>query len=140
MRLKLVVIVCFVLVGLPTAAPTGAPQTHPASAQRALCSSGYVDAVIGGEHKCLHGGEFCAARYEADYERYGFACVGGRLQSYSGAPTASTATAPASGVYHPAARTKASRCRARGALPDPACTPGAVFANASTAQICVSGY
>ncbi len=31
-------------------------------------------------------------------------------------------------------------CRVRGALPDPTCTPGAVFNTATKAQICVSGY
>jgi hypothetical protein len=33
-----------------------------------------VPAVIGGAHKCLGAGEYCAARYERQYERYGFVC------------------------------------------------------------------
>ena len=37
-------------------------------------------------------------------------------------------------------RTKTTGCVARGPLPDPDCTPGAIFPNASTTQICVSGY
>ena len=37
-------------------------------------------------------------------------------------------------------RTQTSGCRVRGPLPDPACTPGAVFADATTSVICVSGY
>jgi len=36
--------------------------------------------------------------------------------------------------------TKTTGCRVQGSLPDPACTPGAVFASATPAQICVSGY
>lgn len=36
-------------------------------------------------------------------------------------------------------RNKSSGCQVNGALPDPACTPGAVF-NVSTTQICQSGY
>ncbi len=36
--------------------------------------------------------------------------------------------------------TKTSGCITQNALPDAACTPGAVFANASVAQICVAGY
>lgn len=38
------------------------------------------------------------------------------------------------------APSKTSGCRVNGPLPDPACTPGAVFADASTTEICVSGY
>ncbi len=37
-------------------------------------------------------------------------------------------------------RTKASGCVAQGALPDSACTPGAVFTEATKEQICVPGY
>ena len=37
-------------------------------------------------------------------------------------------------------RTKTSDCEVRGPLPDPACTPGAVFATATSGQICVRGY
>jgi hypothetical protein len=40
----------------------------------------------------------------------------------------------------PTARAKAPQCRARGALPDRRCTPGAVLPNATTAEICVAGY
>ena len=38
------------------------------------------------------------------------------------------------------ARTKESPCQINGPLPDHACTPGAVFPNATAEQICVSGY
>lgn len=37
-------------------------------------------------------------------------------------------------------RTKAAHCEARGPLPDPECTPGAVFADTTAQEICVSGY
>lgn len=37
-------------------------------------------------------------------------------------------------------RGKAVACKVNGALPDPACTPGAVFAGVTAAQICTSGY
>lgn len=40
---------------------------------RAACSRD-VPVTIGGEHKCLGGGEYCAARYERQYEHYGFVC------------------------------------------------------------------
>jgi hypothetical protein len=38
------------------------------------------------------------------------------------------------------AATKASGCRARGLLPDPACTPGAVSRTATLARVCTPGY
>ncbi|MCL5733302.1 MAG: HNH endonuclease [Patescibacteria group bacterium] len=37
-------------------------------------------------------------------------------------------------------RAKSADCNYNGALPDHACTPGEVFQNATTGQICVSGY
>jgi hypothetical protein len=37
-------------------------------------------------------------------------------------------------------QTKFGGCRARGVLPDPACTPGAIFAGATVSQICTAGY
>ncbi len=33
-----------------------------------------VPATIGGQRKCLGAGEYCATRYERQYERYGFVC------------------------------------------------------------------
>ena len=37
-------------------------------------------------------------------------------------------------------QTKTSACQAQNGLPDSACTPGAIFADATTSQICQSGY
>jgi hypothetical protein len=37
-------------------------------------------------------------------------------------------------------RTKSTACQIRGLLPDPACTPGAVFAGATVSQVCTPGY
>ena len=45
-----------------------------------------------------------------------------------------------SGVYNPPAPSKSAHCQVVGALPDPGCTPGAVIASATKAQICASGY
>jgi hypothetical protein len=48
---------------------TGAAQP----VARAACTRD-VPAIIGGSHKCLGAGEYCATRYERQYERYGFVC------------------------------------------------------------------
>jgi hypothetical protein len=40
---------------------------------RAACTRD-VSATIGGKHKCLGPGEYCATRYARQYERYGFEC------------------------------------------------------------------
>lgn len=37
-------------------------------------------------------------------------------------------------------RTQSAGCSVRGPLPDPLCSPGAVFADAGTSTICVAGY
>jgi hypothetical protein len=42
---------------------------------KAACTQD-TPAIIGGRHKCLGVGEYCATRYERQYVRYGFECVG----------------------------------------------------------------
>jgi hypothetical protein len=37
-------------------------------------------------------------------------------------------------------RRKADGCQIRGLLPDPACTPGAIFTSATASQVCTPGY
>lgn len=62
------------------AAEAAAPLAQPAGAPVAVlkaCSSGYVHGIIGGEHKCLRSGQFCAKRYASQYRRYGFVCKPG---------------------------------------------------------------
>jgi len=51
------------------------------------------------------------------------------------ARAAMLATAPALGP-----RTRSSGCRVRGLLPDPGCTPGAIFLDATVKRICTPGY
>lgn len=72
-----------------TSSPAGA-QTEKAG--HLVCASGYVSAVIGGESKCLRAGEFCSASAETDYEKYGFTCIAGRLQSGTSTTTAAVST------------------------------------------------
>jgi hypothetical protein len=60
------------LVTLAVAVP-GAPTAVAGPVARAACSRD-VPATIGGTHKCLGAGEYCATRYERQYERYGFVC------------------------------------------------------------------
>ncbi len=51
-----------------------------------------------------------------------------------------TPSSGSSGTAHLGKQTKASGCVAHGGLPDSACTPGAIFANATVQQICTYGY
>jgi hypothetical protein len=55
-------------VTLAIPAPGGAQPVA-----RIACSRD-VPAVIGGKHEFLGAGEYCAMRYERQYERYGFIC------------------------------------------------------------------
>jgi len=48
--------------------------------------------------------------------------------------------APASGPAQFGVQTKTSGCQAINGMPDSACTPGAVFPNATKDQVCTSGY
>lgn len=68
-----------VVVGTFGAAPAIAPSLHgfavaPTVATAKTCSSGYNHAVIGGSHKCLRRGQFCARAKDSTYHRYGFHC------------------------------------------------------------------
>lgn len=51
----------------PPATSLSAPRAHIACTRD-------VSATIGGHHKCLGPGEYCATRYEREYEHYGFVC------------------------------------------------------------------
>src|SRR5438270_11959324 len=119
---------------------------HGASPRQALCSAGYVDGVIGGEHKCLRAGEFCSPPHESEYERYGFTCVDGHLKVYSGnLPPPAQPPPPSSGAVpgHTvdlAHRGRTTGCAVRGPLPDRRCSPGAVYSDATLAMICTRGY
>lgn len=56
------------------ALPTSVQATMPPIAMRAkVCHRG-TPARIGGAQKCLQAGEYCATRYENQYERYGYEC------------------------------------------------------------------
>ena len=55
----------------------GAVGASPVGATAAVakpCSAGYKHAVIGGEHKCLRRGQFCARSRDAEYHQYGYHC------------------------------------------------------------------
>jgi hypothetical protein len=52
----------------------------------------------------------------------------------------SSSTVTTSGNPQFGKQTKTSNCMAHDGLPDSACTPGAIFPNVTTSQICKSGY
>jgi len=54
--------------------------------------------------------------------------------------TTGPSTTQAPSAHQLGMRTKTSGCQVNGALPDSACTPGAIFADATTDKICQSGY
>ena len=75
------VLAAVALAATPTAVsaqPANAPVARAVTAKP--CSAGFTHAVIGGAHKCLRRGQFCATRYKSQYPRYGFRCVAGRLR------------------------------------------------------------
>ncbi len=52
------------------AAPAVVARASPDPIAHVAC----YPARIGGQHKCLARGEYCARRYERQYEQYGFTC------------------------------------------------------------------
>jgi hypothetical protein len=73
------------------------------------------------------------------------ACGGGEMKAAAPATSSPPATQPApTTTVFPAVRTKGSLCRMAGALPDPACTPGALNPDVTQANvastICTPGW
>ena len=60
--------------------------------------------------------------------------------SGNGVPNPGITAIPSSGSAQMGKQTKTSGCMAHGGLPDSACTPGAIFPNATVQQICTPGY
>ena len=60
-------------LGVPVAGTAGATaqQQHTAAP---IAQAACIHAKIGGKRKCIARGQYCARRYERDYERYGFTC------------------------------------------------------------------
>jgi len=59
----------------PATAPAHVKAHAPITASASKsCSSGWRHAVIGGSHKCLRRGQFCARRHARQYRRYGYRC------------------------------------------------------------------
>jgi len=66
--------------------------------------------------------------------------VGGPTSGTSGGTIGLPGGATPTATLHFGVQTKTSGCVARGAYPDPDCTPGAIFPEVTAAQVCVSGY
>jgi len=60
-------------VAVAVAAPAGAVGRFVAAAAKS-CPAGFRHAVIGGEQKCLHAGEYCSHAEARQYVRYHFVC------------------------------------------------------------------
>jgi hypothetical protein len=75
-------IAALLALGVAVGSPVSQANTNgngPVAIAAKTCSAGYKHAYIGGAEKCLHRGEYCAARYASQYRRYGYSCYGGRL-------------------------------------------------------------
>jgi hypothetical protein len=57
-------------LGLLAAAPIAAPAAPASYPSIVTCKR----ATIGGQHKCIARGQFCAVRYASQYRRYGLSC------------------------------------------------------------------
>jgi hypothetical protein len=60
-----------VSVSLLVAAPALAPAAPARHTSPVSCSS----AIIGGQHKCIARGQYCARAYASQYRRYGLSCT-----------------------------------------------------------------
>ena len=126
------------LAGGVTVSAAVTPQ-HAATGAHGACSSGYVAAIVGGEPKCLHAGEFCSTAHEADYERYGFTCTAaGHLEQKTGSKPKPSGYALGRTLML-GRRSQTAHCT-RGTLPDRQCSPGAYYSGLTKAVICSSTF
>ena len=70
-RIALVLAVAAAAFGGAAVAPATQPLSLTEAASAHTCSRG-KHAVIGGQHKCLARGQFCAIARDRQYHRYGF--------------------------------------------------------------------
>jgi hypothetical protein len=73
-RIALLLVAASTAFGAAAVAPAAESFALTPVASAKPCSSGWTHAVIGGEHKCLRAGQFCARRYDSQYHRYGYHC------------------------------------------------------------------
>jgi hypothetical protein len=73
MRVPMRSITAVLLVMMAAALPANVQATTPVATPAKVCHRG-TPARIGGAEKCLQAGEYCATRYEHQYEHYGFEC------------------------------------------------------------------
>ncbi len=73
-RFALLLSIVAVSFGGAAVAPTTDSVSLSPSAAAKACSSGYRHAVVGGVHKCLRRGQYCAIGSERQYHRYGYHC------------------------------------------------------------------
>ncbi len=74
MRISLRTLTAVLLAAVTVALPTSVQATAtPIATGAKVCYRG-TPAQIGGTQKCLQVGEYCATRYEHQYERYGYEC------------------------------------------------------------------
>lgn len=71
MRRRLIAILA--ATALAVAIPVGGTATATV-APTPIAQIACVHAKIGGKRKCIARGQYCARRYERDYERYGYTC------------------------------------------------------------------
>jgi hypothetical protein len=77
-KLVAVAVVALVFAGQAggAGANAGAPsQRAPDAVVAKTCPAGFTHAVIGGEQKCLHAGEYCSHAEAGQYRRYHFVCA-----------------------------------------------------------------
>jgi hypothetical protein len=72
---RLLAVVCTAgVLAAPPAVAAGRAATGVPAVIAKSCSGSYTHAVIGGKHKCLRRGQYCAHARDREYHRYGFHC------------------------------------------------------------------
>jgi hypothetical protein len=74
LRRRVTTYLALAALALGGATAAGATTRAPPAALNHPTASACKSARIGGRHKCIAAGQFCAKRYQRDYRRYGYTC------------------------------------------------------------------
>ena len=129
--------------GAAAATATTTGSASPLNSVHALCSAGYVDAVIGGARKCLRAGEFCSPESRARLRALRL-----RVRRRPSEGSCAHDTMPSRRRRRrsrSARRSSSHRARRRavahrGPRPDRQCSPGAYYSGLTRTVLCSSAF
>ncbi|MBI5310174.1 MAG: hypothetical protein HZB14_03955 [Actinobacteria bacterium] len=71
---RLAAVAVSIALGLSAGLASGPAVAQPPVSDSPVVQISCKKATIGGKRKCIAAGQYCARRYEKDYNKYGYTC------------------------------------------------------------------